>query len=239
MELDSNNIRLKEEIERLRTEKVDIQDEKDWMMEEAKESERVAHKAIGRLDKLRQELRILGASPEAIEQEIEEVPVPKSCREAIKQASKLSRVEIHHNAPRDIDRLDSDEDSSLWGKRMYRYLLALEAYAIAKSQGFRGNMKNWCDESGDSFSILSRKFVALSESETVRKSRRFMKYRVFPIDPSIDPIGMIEMQAHLKVVAGGGMHIPRIYFHDDTMNTGLVYVGFIGPHYLVPNPSRN
>jgi hypothetical protein len=44
------------------------------------------------------------------------------------------------------------------------------------------------------------------------------------------------MLAHIKSIQGGGMQIPRIYFHDDTKGkTGKVHIGFIGPHDLVPN----
>lgn len=238
MELDDENIRLREEIERLQTEKVDIQDEKDLMMEEAMEGERIANKLMYRINVLRQELRIVGVSPEVIEQKVREVPLPVSCSEAIVQARELERVVIHDDAPREIGRLDSDEDSSLWGKRMYRFLLALEAYAKAKSEDFSGNFMTWCVDSGSDHSIPS-KFVALGESETVRKNRSLMQHRIFPVAPSVDSAGKMEMTAHLKVVAGGGMHIPRIYFHDDTMNSGQIHVGFIGPHDLVPNPSRN
>ena len=66
------------------------------------------------------------------------------------------------------------------------------------------------------------------------------KHRTLPIDRAVDESGYVEMQAHLKPVQGGGMQIPRIYFHDDTKGrTGKVHVGFIGPHDRMPNQSRN
>ncbi|MDE0320451.1 MAG: hypothetical protein OXH86_06970 [Acidimicrobiaceae bacterium] len=44
----------------------------------------------------------------------------------------------------------------------------------------------------------------------------------------------------MKVVPGGGMSIPRIYFVDDTRHkTKKIHIGFFGPHALVPNPSAN
>lgn len=44
------------------------------------------------------------------------------------------------------------------------------------------------------------------------------------------------MLSHLKIAEGGGDLAPRIYFYDDTGGpTGKVHVGFVGPHYLMPN----
>jgi hypothetical protein len=52
----------------------------------------------------------------------------------------------------------------------------------------------------------------------------------------IDERGAIHMFAHLKIQAGGGALIPRIYFHDHTDgSTGAMHVGFIGPHRYVQN----
>jgi hypothetical protein len=48
------------------------------------------------------------------------------------------------------------------------------------------------------------------------------------------------MLAHLKIAEGGGHLAPRVYFHDDTGGaTGKAHVGFVGPHYLVPNKQAN
>ncbi len=48
------------------------------------------------------------------------------------------------------------------------------------------------------------------------------------------------MEAHCKIAEGGGRLSPRVYFHDDTKGaTGLVHVGFIGPHRYVRNASTN
>jgi hypothetical protein len=44
------------------------------------------------------------------------------------------------------------------------------------------------------------------------------------------------MYSHLKIAEGGKDLAPRVYFHDDTDgSTGKVHIGFIGPHYLMPN----
>ena len=62
--------------------------------------------------------------------------------------------------------------------------------------------------------------------------------RVFPVDPAVSVQERISMQAHLKVSLKGKDSV-RIFFHDDTEGeTGLVHVGFIGPHDLVPVASH-
>ena len=52
----------------------------------------------------------------------------------------------------------------------------------------------------------------------------------------VDASGAVTMLSHLKIAEGGGDLAPRIYFYDDTGgSTGKVHVGFVGPHYLMPN----
>lgn len=80
----------------------------------------------------------------------------------------------------------------------------------------------------------------MTESQTVCTTESLRRHRDLPIDNAISPSGRIEMLAHIKSIQGGGMQIPRIYFHDDTKGkTVQVHVGFIGPHDLVPNTLTN
>lgn len=37
------------------------------------------------------------------------------------------------------------------------------------------------------------------------------------------------MQAHLRICSGNTI-APRLHFYDDGPQTGLVYVGYLGPH---------
>ncbi|WP_058954273.1 hypothetical protein [Kocuria rhizophila] len=76
----------------------------------------------------------------------------------------------------------------------------------------------------------------MSESQTVANNAQMSAKRVFKAAKDMDPSGEIYMRAHLKISEGGGDLAPRVYFHDDTAGkTGRVHVGFVGPHYLVPN----
>lgn len=77
-------------------------------------------------------------------------------------------------------------------------------------------------------------------SETVQANSRLRDTRIFEVAADVDLIGQILMLAHLKIAEGGGNLASRIYFHDDTGGkTGKIHVGFVGPHYLVPNKQAN
>ncbi len=76
----------------------------------------------------------------------------------------------------------------------------------------------------------------MTESDTVKKNIGLSGRRVLPVSTEVDATGQILMLAHLKVAEGGGNLAPRIYFYDDTAgSTKKVHVGFVGPHYLMPN----
>ena len=76
----------------------------------------------------------------------------------------------------------------------------------------------------------------MSESESVMNNKAQRSARILPVSVEVDPSGVIEMQAHMKIAEGGGTDIPRIYFYDDTKGkTGKVHVGFFGPHRYMEN----
>lgn len=146
-------------------------------------------------------------------------------------------VEIHQAAPREIDALEADEGADVWARELWKGLRALNAYA-GESEHFSGGFWEWCEHSNHQDNVwpASEKKLAMSESDTVRNNARLNKARNFNIDRKVEPRGYIHMYAHLKIVEGGGQHIPRLYFHDDTGGrSGKIHIGFIGPHRLVPN----
>jgi len=76
----------------------------------------------------------------------------------------------------------------------------------------------------------------MTESESIENNTKHTERRTFKVDTAVSPTGTIYMGAHLKVSRKGGSLAPRIYFYDDTNGpTKRVHIGFIGPHYLVPN----
>ena len=241
MDLDKKFTLLTKRHQQLTKEKEEIELARDLAIEEAAESEKQADIFTVLLDRMRKKLRKLDKNPDVIEQTArEQITIPNSCREAIDLAGALEYIMIHPKAPQDISRMDRNEDSKLWARRIYRFLQSLNFYSEQKDSGFNGGFVEWCNNSGSPHAISASKFVAMNESEYVRNNKYSKSLRNLPIDKSVDPSGIIQMKSHLKPIQGGGMTIPRIYFHDDTKGkTGKVHIGFIGPHDLMSNASAN
>ena len=209
--------------------------EKAIAYEEATNSEREIDGLLRKNELLRSALRKFSEPPEVVELETEGLVSPSTCEEAIVLARDLPHIEIHPDAPVDIKRLDESEDSELWARRIWKHLNSLNAYAEEKGPGFQ----NWCESSGND-RVIAPRFIAMSESRSVMNNPELRRHRTLPINEAVGEGSFVEMQAHLKPIQGGGMQIPRIYFHDDTKGrTGKVHVGFIGPHDRMPNQSKN
>lgn len=166
----------------------------------------------------------------------------RDARQAVERARvELVRVVIPDAAIARIGELAGKAESGNWGRRTWRALAALDAYARAATEGSAAadGFWVWCATSGDPLVWpASPKTLAMRESEFAMQA--FGHQRRFEVDPDVDPSGSIEMEAHCKVIEGGGPEIPRLYFHDDTKGvTGRIHVGFIGPHRYVENASTN
>jgi len=207
-----------------------VSEEDAWVA--AAESEALASKQTHRLETLRAASRAAGEVPEILEEDFDAAEIVfLCCSDAVDAGKKLPGLELHPNAAQDLERIDECANGSLAAERIYRHLVALSAYATSGGAGFY----TWCDTSGDP-SALAPKVVSMSESETVSANPKYRDARVFEVSKQIDPSGRLYMEAHTKPIVGGGMQVPRIYFQDDTKGrTGLVHIGFVGPHDLVPN----
>lgn len=141
-------------------------------------------------------------------------------------------VVIPNEALQEIDQLDTLIASEVWAGDIIRLFASFEAYGMAKSFGeFRGGYFQWAKKKGDYPSTK----IAMTESESTRRSSELRDSRTFPIDTAVKESGQIEMFAHAKIQAKGSSQIPRVFFHDDTNGkTGKIHVGFIGPHSVVP-----
>lgn len=222
---------LQEQVEQLAD-----QAEQAWL--DATVSETDATNLRARLRHLRSLFREAGFSPEvheaAIVQDLAKLDF-LSCADAVHAARGLPGLEIPPDAERDLDRIDALPNSERIAQRIYKHLEALSAYAEEGGAGFLV----WCKTSGSDF-IINPDHVAMSESDEVKGNKRFRDARIFPISKAVDPSGEQFMEAHTKPVEGGSMQVPRIYFWDGTNHsTGVVHVGFVGPHDLVPNTKSN
>ncbi len=140
------------------------------------------------------------------------------------------------SAVQELDGIDAAPNAYAWGGTTWRGLRALAAFAEARAAGFHGDFWGWCLTGPPLGWPATTKKLAMRESETVQKNKKFKKAREFEIDTDVAASGRIHMQAHPKISEGGGDLAPRVYFHDDTAGrTGKIHVGFVGPHHLVPN----
>lgn len=148
---------------------------------------------------------------------------------------------IPDSAPCELDDIDTAPTAYAWGNNTWRGLRALAAYAEDRANGWnKGGFWEWCAGGPLLGWPATTKKLSMSESETVQNSQKLRETRVFRADTALASSGEITMLAHLKISEGGGNLAPRVYFHDDTSGvTAKVHVGFVGPHYLVPNKSTN
>lgn len=178
-----------------------------------------------------------GPAPAELSDEIAEAEAQYTIGGVIEMArDRCERVVLPEAALREIDGLDADEKASDWARELWKALRALNAYA-EESEFFQGGFWEWCEHSNSEHNLwpATPKKLAMKESDTVMNSGPLRRTRRFLVDSGIDPSGYLHMQAHLKIAEGGGQHIPRLFFHDDTKGkTGAIHIGFIGPHRLVP-----
>ncbi|MCP3420319.1 hypothetical protein [Nocardioides pinisoli] len=143
---------------------------------------------------------------------------------------------VHPDAPRELDGINTAPQSVAWGNTTWRGFRALAAYAEARSSGFQGGFFEWCRSGPPLGWPATSKKLSMSESETVQNSSKLSAARRLPVSSDVDPSGRTTMWSHLKISEGGGDLAPRVYFHDDTHGaTKKVHIGFVGPHYLMPN----
>jgi len=143
---------------------------------------------------------------------------------------------IHDDAPQDLDGINSAPQATAWGNTCWRGFRALAGFAEARTGGFAGGFYDWCKSDPPLGWPATSKKLSMTESPTVQNNSTLSGKRVLPIATDVDPSGRVLMLAHLKIAEGGGNLAPRVYFHDDTAGpTKKVHVGFVGPHYLMPN----
>jgi hypothetical protein len=133
--------------------------------------------------------------------------------------------------------LDAFPEAPAWSRKAWRALVALDAYAAQRVAGdWEGDFYSWCKSTPAGQPIVSEKWIALSEDDRVNREAKFYGPRTFDVPTGVDASGRIYMPAHIKIVEGG-RPAPRIHFFDDTIGaTGMIHVGYIGPH--LPNGQK-
>lgn len=155
--------------------------------------------------------------------------VPDFCEEVADHAgARFDRLALGAGVRAGAEQLDEHAEPA-WARKALRALEALQVYAQAKADGADGNFWLFCDKA-DSLSVVPTSWLSMQESETTDQNPRFRALRTFEVDESVDRSGSVYMPAHIKLEKGGNPS-PRIHFHDDTDGpTGMVHVGWLGPH---------
>lgn len=164
---------------------------------------------------------------------------PETSADCYEAASSFLRewLSIPEDAAKSLEVLDESPSASSWATSSWRAFCSLAAYAEAKQNDQNNEVPDfwhWCKSGAPLHWPASDKKLAMKESESTMNNQRYAELRKFPTCEG----GRIEMQAHIKVVQGGGDNIPRIYFlYDDVVKK--VRIGYFGPHRFVPNPSAS
>lgn len=97
-------------------------------------------------------------------------------------------LEIYHQAPQELIRLDSSPNAAAWGNTTWRGLQALAEYVRSKTQdGFRGGFHKRYHSGNELGWNPSDKKLAMSESEKVMSTAKYRSKRVLPISDEADP----------------------------------------------------
>ncbi|MGW1093620.1 hypothetical protein ACWD4L_47595 [Streptomyces sp. NPDC002596] len=108
-------------------------------------------------------------------------------------------------------------------------LLALNHFAQASADDMAcGDFLSWCKSDASSAFPFPAAKVAMRESDTVANNGKLRGERTLPVPETVDPMGQVFMQPHLKI-GGGNTIAPRLHFYEDGPRSGKVYVGYLGP----------
>lgn len=168
---------------------------------------------------LREQFLTMREQPEAV--------APRAWPELFQLAGVFRYVDVPDWAVAPVyGTLDRGQGSLGWLVRAWAVLAKLEEYAAAKAAGATGpvyaNFRTYVAE----FPApgVTPNHVKLGESEVVRANPELRSVRMFPT-----PMGPRLFEEHVSI-GSDAPPAPRLHYFDDTSESGLVYVGYIGPH---------
>ncbi|MDM8086425.1 hypothetical protein QUV83_16760 [Cellulomonas cellasea] len=135
-------------------------------------------------------------------------------------------ITADHDTAADLHDIDVDGRclANTW-----RGLTALAGYVRAKREGAHdGGFKTYLEAQPSGYPRYNQGWFATSETSNAMTGER-AKERDLPVPKSVHRDGVLEMQQHLRIGRIPNLD-PRVYIHDDTTETGVVVVGYIGPH---------
>ncbi|KAB1984615.1 hypothetical protein [Streptomyces triticiradicis] len=160
----------------------------------------------------------------------------------VEQAKRVCPLVIFTLDSGPLAALDRDSSAGPMRNKLADTLATMQDYAEAKSLaratgGAAGpTLANLLTYTRAGHGYLSAQKLALKESDQVMTDRTYAAARLFAVPDDVDAAGRVPMCAHVRI-GSGKPPAARLHYYDDTDNTGLIIVGYIGEH--LPNPSRN
>lgn len=185
--------------------------------------------ALSRLRYLERAFRELGEVP-TIESDFDDDWVPDSTVDALVAAQELLPFLIISPNEATCQVLDGQQKRSIWAKKIWLSLRALNDYCRTKAEGrFSGDIARYRDNTpSGAIPLLSE--YSPHESESTTNSTNLKAIRTFDVPTTIDPAGKVYMEQHLKIDRGG-KSAPRIHLYDDSGGLSQrIYIGYVGPH---------
>ena len=187
--------------------------------------------ALSRLRFLERAFRELGEIPVG-EPDPDDEWVPDRCCDSLVAAKESLPFLVITADEEQARELDLHEKRSIWAKKIWSALRALNDYGRMKAEArFLGDITRYReDPPSDAVPLLYE--YAPKESESTTKNPTLHSIRVFPVARQVDESGKRFMEQHVKIDKGGAI-APRIHIYDDSGGgTQRIHVGYIGPHLM-------
>lgn len=155
---------------------------------------------------------------------------PQTCRAAVSTARADLVYLVVSAMDEPTNALDTNPKRTLWARKIWLGLRALNDYARLKAEGrFRGSLQQYRDDGATEGVPLGLEY-APKESESTESNPDLRRMREFRVDRRVSTSGTAYMGAHVKVDRGGS-GAPRIHLLDDTAgSTKKIHIGYVGPH---------
>ena len=163
--------------------------------------------------------------------------IPESIEDVVERARrKLPYLEIPADVVLRVKGLKSHEMADRYPAMLLNFLEFLNGYSAATHSGeFRGSLKEFAERHGADFDSLEPSKVKLDESDTIKRNKKHMRKRTFPISTAVDQSGLREMLQHYTL-PGQGINCPQVRFYVDVHGpTGKVHIGGIVKRRDTPN----
>lgn len=193
-------------------------------------------RALDEVGRYRAMVELLQASGAMVDwRAVDRARWPGSMREVLDRIGELPGVEFTGSVKTAVG-LDCRADRATVSRVCWGVLLDLSDYARAVASGaFSGSLRMYLEDPSVVSVTPPGKFAA-AETGVTGGREAWRGARTLPVPVEVDPAGAVYMPAHFRIGSSTGK-APRLHLHDDTGGSGVVYVGYIGPH--LPSKSTN